>query len=637
MSDWTHRDSEELYLVPQWSCGYFAINERGNVEVHPEGTSAEGIPGIDLHQLIRDIHSRGIDPPLLLRFDGILRARVRELAGAFDKARAEFGYRAAYRPVLPIKVNQQRHVVEALLEGGRQHGLGIEVGSKPELLASLALDVGPDALLICNGYKDREYIETALLATKLGMTPIIVIEKFSELETALAASDELGIRPALGVRTKLGGAGSGRWRDSGGLRSKFGLTMRRVVDLIAALRERDMLDCLQLLHYHIGSQITDIRSLKKALQEATRTFVGLHEMGVEIKWFDVGGGLGIDYDGSATTSESSKNYSLQEYANDVVYAIAETCRDADLPEPTILSESGRALTAHHALLVAEVIGVEEVAATDTTLTVGEDEHEKVREIAAVCNDVTARTFHEAYHDATQVRDQALMLFNVGQMSVTDRARIEEIFWATCKRIQQITRKLEYVPEELESLERDLADTYFVNCSVFQSLPDSWAISQLFPIVPLHRHGEEPLRRAVLADITCDSDGKFDRFIDLRDVKQTLELHPLEKGEPYYLGFFLVGAYQESLGDMHNLFGDTNVVHVDRSDSERTRITHVVRGDRVQDVLSYVEYFENDLLASLRRNIERAIEEDRLTSEDSARILRRYVSGLAGYTYLTRDR
>jgi len=437
------------------------------------------------------------------------------------------------------------------------------------------------------------------------------------------------------VRAKLWGVGSGRWMESGGDRSKFGLTARQVVNLVELLREEDMLDSLVLLHFHLGSQVTHIRSLKSALREATRTFLGIHEMGARLRWLDVGGGLGVDYDGSSTDFESSMNYSLQEYANDVVYQIATACREGGIDPPEILSESGRALTAHHAVLVTEVLGVSEERGTEPD-PVQPEEHPRVREMAGVCRTVSEENYQEAYHDSLQIREEAMVHFNVGQLSLEERARVEEFFWHSCRKIALVTRELEYVPDDLDGLERDLSDTYFLNFSVFQSMPDSWAISQLFPVLPIHRHKEEPTKRAVLADITCDSDGKIDRFIALRDVKRTLEVHSLREGEPYYLGHFLVGAYQEILGDMHNLFGDTNVVHVDAAEDGRAKITHIVPGDRVKDVLAYVEYFENDLVSSLRRRIEAALDEDRLTFEESALLLKRYESGLSGYTYLTRE-
>ncbi len=637
MTPWTHVDGEALYNVPNWGRGYFRINSEGNVEATPEGPDRPNSPAIDVYQLLGQILRRGIQTPVLLRFDGILRARVRELNAAFNAARAEFDYKGAYRGVFPIKVNQQRHVVEALLEEGRKHGTGLEVGSKPELLAAIALQADGGSLLLCNGYKDENYIETALLSSKLGIYPVIVVEKFSELSTILRVSERLGIKPAIGVRSKLGGRGSGRWSDSAGDRSKFGLNTRQIVDLVDVLKAEGKLDCLELLHFHIGSQVTDIRAVKNALREATRTLIDLNAMGARIKFMDVGGGLGVDYDGSSTNFESSMNYSLAEYARDVVYHLSVACREAEIPEPAIVTESGRALTAHHAVLVTEVLGVTDFGHGGPHDPVKPDEHELIQNSASICDTISAKNFQESYHDALQVRDEAMVLFNVGQLTLKERARVEENFWRTCQKILRVIRALPYVPDDLANLERDMADTYFLNFSLFQSLPDSWAINQLFPVLPLHRLNEQPTRHAVLADITCDSDGKIDRFIDLRDVKRTLELHALRPNEPYYLGFFLVGAYQEILGDMHNLFGDPNIVHVDLDEQGRARVSHVVRGDRTEEVLSYVEYFEQDVLTRLRRHIERSLEEGRMTFEESALLQRRYEAGLASYTYLTRDR
>jgi arginine decarboxylase len=633
MTSWTPADSATLYNVPNWGSGYFGINAKGNLVVRPDGPAAGEVREIDLYELIGQVRGRGIDPPVLFRFDGILRSRVRQIHEAFRRAREEFGYEAPYRCVFPIKVNQQRHLVDSLLAEGDRHGMGIEVGSKPELLAVMALYSTRDRLIVCNGYKDREYVEMALLTSKLGTTPILVVEKFSELRTILDASEALRITPVIGVRTKLGTAGSGRWKESGGDRSKFGLTTRQIVLLVETLQEHGMLDCLQLLHFHLGSQVTHIRSIKEALREGMRTLVGLREMGAPIAYFDVGGGLGVDYDGSSTNYESSMNYSVQEYANDVVYHTREACDEAGIPQPTIISESGRALTAHHAVLVTQVMGVSDFSTVGIPANAGEEEHEIVREFAEVCENISAKTFQESYNDALHLRDTAMTLFNVGQLSLPDRARVEEFFWRACEKILRISRALPYVPDDLEHLERDMADTHFLNFSVFQSMPDSWAIRQLFPVLPLHRLNENPSRRAVLADITCDSDGKVDRFIDLKDVKRTLELHPLKEGEPYYLGFFLVGAYQEILGDMHNLFGDTHVVQVDSNGDGKPRLVHVVPGDKVQEVLSYVEYFPVELLQRLRASIERAIDEDRLSLEESAALLRRFEAGLASYTYL----
>jgi len=634
MAEWNHLDSEALYNVSRWGADFFRVNERGHVEVTPDGAGSTA--SVDLHDLIGEIRLRGVATPILLRFDGVLRTRVRQIGEAFDNARQEFEYEAPYRTVYPIKVNQDRHVVEALLEEGRGRQMGLEVGSKPELLAVMTLQGRENPLVVCNGYKDDEYVEMALLARKVGANTIIVIEKHSEFELILRKAREVGIEPVLGVRAKLGHRGSGRWRDSGGDRSKFGLTTRQIVSLVEELREEGKLSWLQLLHFHIGSQVTNIRSLKGALREAVHTFVGLHEMGASISFLDVGGGLGVDYDGSRTDFESSVNYSVQEYANDVVFHVAEACREAEIGHPTLLTESGRALVAHHAVLVTDVLGVSNFTSVGVPAPPDEDEHEIVHEIAEDCEDVNGRNFQEVFHDVREVRDRAMMMFNVGQLSLPTRARVEEFYWRTYEKILRITQRLDYVPDDLADLERDLADTYFVNFSIFQSMPDAWAIKQLFPILPMQRLGERPVRPAILADLTCDSDGRIDRFIDLRDVKSTLPLHPLTEGEPYYLGFFLVGAYQEILGDMHNLFGDTNIVHVDVDAQGKPRLKHVVRGDRVKDVLLYVDFDEKELVRAMRALVEEALDDERITFEESATIMRRYEQALRGYTYLSRE-
>jgi len=638
LGEWNGQQSEDLYNVPNWGAGFFSVNAAGHVQVRPDGQPEEGdtdAPAIDLCDLIDQIRRRGVATPLLLRFDGVLRSRVRQIHRAFDRAREEFGYPAPYRGVYPIKVNQERWVVSALLEEGRSHGMGLEVGSKPELIAGVALQAGEDSLLVCNGYKDLEYVELALLSSQVGITALIVIEKATELDTILEAAARLNVRPRLGVRVKLSARGSGRWQESGGDRSKFGLTSREIVGVVETLRAHEMLDCLELLHFHVGSQISHIRTLKMAMREATQVLAGLHDLGVKIRWFDAGGGLGIDYDGSKSTGDSSRNYSLQEYANDVVWNLVEACRDHDLEPPVIITESGRALTAHHSVLVAEVLGVSSFQGTCLTTDLHEEDPEVVRNLAELCEELAPENYLESYHDALEQREKGMALFNTGQLSLVHRARVEEFFWRACESVLAITRGLEHVPDELSQLERQLSDTYFVNASIFQSIPDAWAIGQLFPVMPLQRLDEEPNRRAVIADLTCDSDGKLDQFIGRSGPKDTLEVHNLREGEPYFLGFFLVGAYQEILGDMHNLFGDTNVVHVDVDVQGRPRLVNVQRGDQVKEVLAYVEYFEEDLLRSLRRHVEDALDAGRMSLDESARFFARYEAGLHGYTYLAR--
>ncbi len=626
---WTVADSLELYNVRAWGNDYFSINDKGNVVVRGVG---DELPEVDMKELVDEVRRRGLALPLLIRFPHILKARVEALNGAFQRAIQEYGYTATYRGVYPIKVNQDRYVVQKLVESGSPFHLGLEAGSKPELLAVLAMLEDEDGLIICNGYKDEEYIETALLGSTLGRVVILVVEKPSELPLIAAIAEKTGVRPHLGIRPRLSSRGSGHWEASGGDRSKFGLGARDLVEAIEFLRAHNLLDCFELMHFHLGSQISSIRSVKNALREAGRTYVELAKLGAPLRYFDVGGGLGIDYDGSQTNFSSSMNYSLQEYANDIVFGLMELCDPEGIPHPTIVSESGRALVAHHAVLVVDVLGVGEFAVGKLPDGPPEATHLAVRHLFDTFREVSRKNLLESYHDAVEYRDECLSLFSLGHLSLTERVLAEDLFWAICQRILRLTRDLDEVPEELEGLERALSDTYFCNFSVFQSTPDSWAIDQLFPVLPLHRHQEEPTRRAVLADITCDSDGKIDHFIDRRDVKAVLELHPAS-GEDYYLGVFLVGAYQEILGDLHNLFGDTNTLHVTLAGSGDYHIEHVVTGDTVTDVLKYVNYDRDDLLARLRRSVEAALKARRITLEDSRRLLRMYEEGLAGYTYL----
>jgi arginine decarboxylase len=628
---WTIKDSIELYNVNGWGRDFFSINEAGNVEVTPSGP---GSPKVDLKELVDDLRNRGLNLPLLIRFSDILRRRVEQLCGAFQQAIAENDYKGAYRGVYPIKVNQQRHVVEELIEYGRPFNLGIEAGSKPELLVALALQENPEALILCNGYKDRAFIETALLAQKLGRKVIITMDRLGELDTILAASAELNLRPVIGVRARLSTKGAGKWVESTGDRSKFGVTTAEMVAAVERLRALGMLDCLQLLHFHIGSQITNIRAVKDALRESSRIFVELHALGANMRYMDCGGGLGVDYDGSQTNFHSSVNYTLQEYAADIVSQIGEACTARGVPHPDIITESGRALVAHHSILIYNVLATNEILGGQVPESLADDEHPVIRQLFETYEGISRKNFQEAYHDAIQVKEEAITAFNLGFLDLKARARVEELFWASCEKILKIVRDLPYVPDELEGLEKQLSDTYYCNFSLFQSLPDHWAVRQLFPTLPIHRLNKAPTRRAVLADLTCDSDGKIDEFIDLRDVKHFLELHP-PNGEPYLIGTFLVGAYQEILGDLHNLFGDTDAVHV-KLDGDDYRVEHVVEGDSVAEVLSYVQYNKEDLISRVRRAVEGALREKRLTMAESGRLMKRYEEGLEGYTYLTVD-
>lgn len=631
MNTWSTKDAEELYGIEGWSNGYFGINAEGNVELT---SAATGASAIDLKRVVDDLVRRGLSMPLLLRFSDILRRRVEEIHRAFHLKIQEYEYKGTYRPVMPVKVNQQRHVVEELLDFGQSFGLGLEAGSKPELLVALALmGSRENGLVVCNGYKDQAYIETALLAQRLGVRSLIIVDRFSELQTIMDASDHIGLAPNIGLRAKLSTKGSGRWAESGGDRSKFGLSAEELVLATELLHERGMLERLNCLHFHIGSQITSIRAVKDAMSEIVRIFVELYKLGAPLDVLDVGGGLAVDYDGSKTNFHASRNYSLEEYASDVVWQVASTLDENEIPHPTILSESGRALVAHHSVLVFNVLGTN-VAEPKRPLPPPHDEEhaiiEDLRETAAM---VSKKNYAEAYHDALQLKEDALSLFRHGILDIKDRANAERLFWEVCRKIWKIVRELDYIPEDLEPLEKQLSETYYCNFSLFQSLPDSWAVKALFPIMPVHRLREKPTRRGIIADLTCDSDGKIDQFIGLHDVKESLELHTHRKGEPYFLGVFLVGAYQEILGDLHNLFGDVNAVHIEHDEQKGYAVRHVVEGDTVRDVLSYVAYDQRSLMERLRRAIEKGLSTGNITFEQSAALVRHYEGGLAGYTYL----
>jgi arginine decarboxylase len=630
MDKWTVHDSIDLYGIRNWSKGYFGINRAGHVAVHPDKRPDRSI---DLKELVDQLQARGIQLPILLRFTDILRHRVGEIAEAFRNASQEYGYAGAYCCVYPIKVNQQRHVVEEILDFGKPFQFGLEAGSKPELLAVLALTNGTDTPIICNGFKDDEFIQMAMLARKIGKQVIPVVEKFTELELIVKHAEALGVRPVLGVRVKLASRGAGRWRSSAGYRSKFGLTLTEVLDAVEYLKQRGMADCLQLVHFHLGSQITNIRKIKDALTEAARVYVELSRIGAGVKYLDVGGGLGIDYDGSQTDFESSVNYTLQEYANDVVFRVKSVCDEAGVPHPTIVSESGRAVVAYHSVLAFDVLGTSNFDRCEAPDALPPDAPQPIADLFAIHRDLSKKNYIESYHDAVQAMDETLNLFNLGYLTVELRALAERLFWAFGRKLQRLVRELDYVPEELKGLESLLSDTYFCNFSIFQSLPDSWAIKQLFPIMPIHRLGEEPTRRAVLGDITCDSDGKIDQFIDLRDVRSTLELHPVVDGQPYFLGAFLLGAYQEILGDLHNLFGDTNAVHVSLGEDGLPHLDAVIKGDTVREVLNYVQYSTDELMVLMRKDVEKAVRAGKISLEESRQLLRFYETGLEGYTYL----
>src|ERR1700733_1440426 len=629
MDAWKIQDSLEIYEVRHWSKGYFGINAKGHVTVHPNKRPEQAI---DLKELVDQLQERGIQLPILLRFTDILRHRVGEIYDAFRTAITEYDYQGNYCCVYPIKVNQQRHVVEEILDFGKPYHFGLEAGSKPELLAVLALTEAPDTPIVCNGFKDDEFIKMTVLARKIGKQVIPIVEKFTELESIVRHSQELNVRPTIGVRVKLATRGAGRWKSSAGFRSKFGLTLSEVLEALDYLKQRDMADCLQLVHFHIGSQITNIRNIKAALTEAARIYVEMFRVGAGVKYLDVGGGLGVDYDGSQSDFVSSVNYTLQEYANDVVFRIKNVCDEAEVPHPTIFSESGRAMVAYHSVLVFDVLGVSNFDQYQSPPEISEDAPQPITDLFGIHRDLSKKNALESYHDALQAVDEAMSLFNLGHLPIEHRALAERLFWALCNKLLSIVREMDFVPEELEGLEALLSDTYFCNLSIFQSMPDSWAIKQLFPIMPIHRLNEVPSRRGVLGDITCDSDGKVDQFIDLRDVRNTLELHPFD-GQPYYLGAFLLGAYQEILGDLHNLFGDTNAVHVSLDENGNVDLYAVIKGDTVREVLHYVQYSADELLSAMRKDVEKAVRAGRISLNESRQLLRFYETGLEGYTYL----
>jgi arginine decarboxylase len=634
---WRIEDSLDLYHVNAWGKGYFSINPSGHVVVRPDTTERHEI---DLFEVVEGLKARDLTTPVVVRFSDILAHRLRRIHEAFAQAITENDYRNRYAAVFPIKVNQQRLVVEEVYRYGKEFGFGLEVGSKPELLAVMAMtENASERLIICNGFKDDSYIEAVTLATKLGRTIIPVVENFEELGLILKHAEAYQVRPRIGVRVKLFTEGSGRWSASAGEKSKFGLFITEILELFNVLKSRDMLDCLQLVHCHPGSQLQDIRRIKEAINELAHVYAELKLMGAGLKYIDVGGGLGVDYDGSGTNFASSMNYTLNEYASDVVYRVANVCNARDIPHPMIISESGRAVAAYHSVLIFDALGS---SALDKFRVTGdraedfngaEEPPQPVLDLFEAYRTVSERVLVECYHDALTAREQVQQMFNLGLLSLEFRGLAERLYWATCAKIRDSCRKLERLPEELEDLESILSDTYFCNFSIFQSLPDSWAIDQLFPILPIHRLDERPTRTAVLADITCDSDGKIDHFVSLRDVKRTLELHELKTDEKYYLAAFLVGAYQETLGDLHNLFGDTHVVHVRLHDEGGWWIEEIVKGDTANKVLEYMEYDVAELYPALARDCERAIRDGRMTIAESQALKRFYESELDGYAYL----
>jgi arginine decarboxylase len=625
----TVNDANELYEVDRWGKGYFSISPAGHVLVHPTKDPAKAI---DLKQLTDHLMLRGIQLPVLIRFRDILRHRVGDIHNAFKTAITQHQYEGGYVCVYPIKVNQQRQVVEEVLDFGREYGFGLEAGSKPELLA-VAAQAYNDTPIVCNGFKDAEFIEMAMLAQKIGRTVIPVVEKYTELGLILKYAEKVGVRPKIGMRVKLAARGSGRWQGSGGYRSKFGLTVTEVLRGLEELKVLGMQDCFKLLHFHLGSQIPNIRIVKGALNEAARIYTELVKAGAGLEYLDVGGGLGVDYDGSQTNFESSVNYTLEEYANDVVYHIQTVCDDAGVKHPTIVSESGRAIVAYHSVLIFNVLGVSAFGDEKIPDSISPDEAEQpLIDLLETYQNLTVRNALESYHDAQQAMDMALSLFSGGYLPLDQRSQAENLYWAILAKLKRLVAQMDDIPEDLQGLDDTMADTYFCNFSLFQSCPDSWAIKQLFPVMPIHMLNTPPTHRAVLGDITCDSDGKIDQFIDRRDVKRTLPLHTVN-GDPYYLGVFLTGAYQEILGDLHNLFGDTHAVHVSLDDRGNVVLDAVIKGDTVKEVLDYVEFSADELVRKLRNDVELAVREGKISFEESGRLLEFYEEGLHGYTYL----
>ncbi|MBW7907797.1 MAG: biosynthetic arginine decarboxylase [Kiritimatiellae bacterium] len=629
LTRWTSNDTAELYGVRNWGGGYFDVSEKGELIVRPKGKGTGETIGMT--QIIEDLKARGIAMPVLLRFGDILSSRIAAINLSFRKAIEEAGYKADFRGVFPIKVNQQQQVLEDIVAYGRPFHHGLEAGSKPELIAALAHSQDRESLIVCNGYKDEEFIDLALYALKMGLKTILVIEMPSELPLILERAQRMKVRPRLGVRAKLATRGGGHWNESGGDRSQFGLNAAQIIDLVDQLRAANMLDCLEMLHYHLGSQIPNIRSVQAGIVEAGRMYVELFREGARMGMLNVGGGLAVDYDGSHSNFASSANYTIDEYAADIVEGIMQRTDEAGIPHPTLVSESGRATVAHHAVLLFDIFDIGRFESERPAEPLPATAHEHLHRLAEVGEALTAKNAQECYHDAVFYRDEVRSLFNQGAVSLRDRAMAERLFWSIINRVAEEMRGRKYVPDELEDMETAIADVYFGNFSVFQSLPDSWAIEQLFPIMPVNRLDEAPTRQAVLADITCDCDGKIDRFIDLHDVKRTLPLHDIN-GRDYYLGVFLVGAYQETLGDLHNLFGDTNVVSVKLGEGGAIEFAEEIAGDTVADVLSYVEYDVQDLVEQMRRTAEQAVRTGKISPEERREIMAAYENGLRGYTY-----
>ena len=629
MKKWTIEDSKELYNINGWGVSYFGINNKGDVYVSPCKNNAQ----IDLREVMDELALRDVTPPVLLRFPDILDNRIEKTASCFQQAKEEYDYKGENFIIYPIKVNQIQPVVEEIISHGRKFNLGLEAGSKPELHAVIAVQCQSDSLIICNGYKDQAYIELALLAQKMGKRIFIVVEKLNELETIAKVAKKLNVKPNLGIRIKLASSGSGKWEESGGDASKFGLTSAELLQALDILKQKGMQECLRLIHFHIGSQITKIRRIQTALREAAQFYITLHKMGYDVEFVDCGGGLGVDYDGTrSSNSESSVNYSIQEYVNDCIYTFVDAADKNGIRHPNIITESGRSLTAHHSVLVIDVLETASLPEMPEEFEAKANDHQLVKDLYEIWDNLNPRTMLEDWHDAEQIRDEALELFSHGIVDLKTRAEIERMYWSVAHEINALAKSMKHVPEELKNLDKLLADKYFCNFSLFQSLPDSWAIDQLFPIMPIQRLNERPTRHATLQDITCDSDGKISNFVADGHIKHVLPIHALRKNENYHLGVFLIGAYQEILGDMHNLFGDTNAVHISVKDG-KYHIDQIIDGETVEEVLDYVQYNPKKLVRQLETWVTKSVKEGKISLEEGKEFLGTYRSGLYGYTYL----
>ncbi len=629
MRKWRIEDSEELYNINGWGVNYFGINEKGNVYVTPCKNSVQ----IDLKEVVDELATRHVTTPMLLRFPDILDNRIEKTANCFNKAAKAYNFQAEHFIIFPIKVNQMRPVVEEIISHGKKFNLGLEAGSKPELHAVLATHMDSDSLIICNGHKDQNFIELALLAQKMGKRVFLVVEKLPELETIVRTAEKLGVRPNMGIRIKLASNGSGKWQESGGDASKFGLNSSELLTALQKLNEMGMGDCLKLIHFHIGSQITKIRRISTALREAAQYYVQLHRMGFNVEFVDCGGGLGVDYDGTrSSNSESSVNYSIQEYVNDCVYTFVEAANKNDIPHPNIITEGGRSLTAHHSVLILDVLESVSTPRMQEDFQPTEGDHQLVHDLTEIWDKLSSRSMLEDWHDAEDIREEALDLFRHGIIDLKTRAQIESLYWSISREVSELCHTQKHIPDELRQLDKQMSDMYFCNFSLFQSLPDSWAIDQLFPIIPIQRLDEKPTRSATLQDISCDSDGKISAYVNHNQQTNYLPLHEIKAGEHYYIGVFLVGAYQEILGNMHNLFGDTNAVHIS-VENDQYHIDQVIDGETVADVLEYVQYDPKKLVRRLEIWVSKAIKEGRINDAEGKEFISNYRAGLYGYTYL----